>query len=452
MGGTVWGWPAPLIPELQSTDSPIDIRPVTDDEASWLSSVVSLSRLVTLPAYVYMNDKFGRKFTSHMIALPFVVGWSMMLFADSVNLLYWGRLVIGVAAGGAAILVPAYTGDIAEDCNKGRLGVGFGLTMNLGITFSYAVGFYASYLAFHLVLVLLPLVFVAGFRWLPESPMFLLTAGKPDEARAALQWFRGGRDCGPELERMRQRAAEVLERRQNKVSLWATLDRPTLRGLLICLGVMTNQLLSGLSPVVAYTVTIFQAAGSSLPPNLCAILVGVVQTAGTVLSALVIEWAGRRPLLICSNLVVAACLFVLGTHFYLQGLGWDLTSLGWVPLLSLSCYIFTLGLAITPLPFTLTTETIGPHARGAAQSAVLMYLSVGMFGLVQTYTALARLVGQHGCFWLYAGACLASGLCVYLFVPETKNRSLEDVVQQLGGDNYIRSVVRPARSPEPAPK
>ncbi|XP_063232159.1 facilitated trehalose transporter Tret1-2 homolog [Bacillus rossius redtenbacheri] len=499
LAGIAFGWMATMQSVLQGPGSPVG--PISDQDASWLASIINLSRLVTIPLYMWSVERLGRRATGYLVAAPFLVSYVLPLFAGSVAGLYCarrdprrdikpssharscifgifikrphtfefqvqnlskisarlviicgvektefvslppGRFVVGIAAGGAFILAPAYVSDIAEDSNKGRLGVLFGLSLNLGLTFSYAAGSYASYYAFHACCAEISAAALLVLRCLPESPLFLLAAGRAAEARDALRWLRGGEDCGLELERMASRARELLDRRDTKVSLTALTDRATLRGLLIGLGLMANQQLSGNAPVMVYTVSIFEQAGSTIPPHVCAITVGALTTAGTLVSSAVIDRCGRRALLIASDLVFALSLGLLGAYFYLRHLGWDVATVGWLPLACLSAHVFTTGLGFSSLPFTVATELVGPRARGAVQTAMLMFLSASVFAVLFCYGPVSRAVGQHGCFWFFSAACAVSAACIYLAMPETKNRSVEEVVAQLGGDHYVRSVV-----------
>ncbi|XP_063242381.1 facilitated trehalose transporter Tret1-like [Bacillus rossius redtenbacheri] len=400
VSGSTYGWMAPMLPVLQGEDSPLGIPPVSNTDASWLASIPSMSRLLTIPLYGYAMDRLGHKVTGYLIAAPFLISWLLLLFADSLSMLFWSRIITGLAYGGITLFVPSYTIDIAEDNIKGRLGVFFVLSMNIGCTFAYIMGSYTSYAVFHWTHTVIPVIFIVAFFWMPESPLFLMTAGKAEEAKDALRWLRNGEDCEIELERLQFRAQEILEERKRKES------------------------------------------GTTIPASLATILIGALQTVGSLLSSITIERSGRRVLLISGDVIMAVCLATLGLYLYLRGLGWDVAVVGWLPVACLSAYVLGMGATLGPLPFMLATEMVTPQARSVVQSVCVVAVASATFAANMSFLPLVALVGQHGCFLLYALVCVVGAVCVFLTVPETKNRSIEEVVEQLKSDHYVRSVLR----------
>lgn len=117
------------------------------------------------------------------------------------------------------------------------------------------------------------------------------------------------------------------------------------RGFFICIMLMFFQQFSGINAVIFYAVSIFKSAGSTLAPELCSIIIGIVQVLMTFASAALVERAGRKILLLISSAVMCVCLGVLGVYFYLKDSGHDVSNIGIVPLLSLVLFIvcFSVG-------------------------------------------------------------------------------------------------------------
>ncbi|XP_063241703.1 facilitated trehalose transporter Tret1-like [Bacillus rossius redtenbacheri] len=439
--GNFMGWISPVLPLLQSKDTPAAFPPIGDEEASWISSVSSLASVLYIPLISYVADKLGRKWAGYLVAAPFVTCWVLVLCADSVVIMYAARCLGGLSAGGAGILVPTFINDVAEDGIRGLLGTFFGLTVNLGTLYSYVAGSYVSYLWFNISCLVVPVAFLVGFFWIPESPLFLLTKGKEQEAKSTLAWLRDGRCTDEEFLRMKMRAEDFVKNKQNKVTLSDITDRGTFRALLICLGIMANASLSGSGSIMAYSVTIFQDSGSTLSPNVSTIIIGAIMVFGGFFSTVVIEKSGRRLLLIAGNITISVCLFLLGLFFYLKNSGSDVHFIQWIPITSLSGFVFCFGCTLGPITFILTTELPSAKARGMVQSVSIIFVSVAMFLITKTFTILSHLMGAYGCFWLYGSVCVLSSVVIYLTVPETKNRSSEDIVSQLNSEQYIMSVI-----------
>ncbi|KAJ8874914.1 hypothetical protein PR048_022804 [Dryococelus australis] len=162
---------------------------------------------------------------------------------------------------------------------------------------------------------------------------------------------------------------------------------------------------------------------------------------GSLFSYMAVEKCGRRILLLVSDLVITMCLIAVGIYFYLQCLGCNMEVFGWLPIASMCLYVMSILLGIGILAFTIGTEMVHPNYRSLVQTTNVMFLSITCFVTTFTYTPLVNVTGDHGCFWFYAACCAIGTVCILLTVPDTKNRCLEDILDQLNSDNYIRSVL-----------
>lgn len=127
--------------------------------------------------------------------------------------------------------------------------------------------------------------------------------------------------------------SDLVSVRSNRLALFTSLM------------LMLFQQFSGINAVIFYTNSIFESAGSTLDPAICSIIVGVVQVLMTFASAVLIEKAGRKILLLQSSIVMGACLITLGIYFHLKDGGSNVESIGWLPLAAVVLFIvsFSLG-------------------------------------------------------------------------------------------------------------
>lgn len=179
--------------------------------------------------------------------------------------------------------------------------------------------------------------------------------GARQDAGAALKWF-WGRQCDT------QTALQNIQSDLDALSGDARLSdlftvRANLMALIISLALMLFQQFSGINAVIFYAQSIFEAAGSTLDPALCTIIVGVVQVIMTVASALLIEKAGRRILLLQSSIMMGICLVVLGIYFSLKENKTDVSNISILPLASVVLFIvcFSLGFGVRKV------KLIGEH-------------------------------------------------------------------------------------------
>ena len=127
---------------------------------------------------------------------------------------------------------------------------------------------------------------------------------------------------------------------------------------------MVFEQISGFNAIIFYTVDIFRASGKEVDANLSTIIVGAVQVAATVISGWLVDRAGRRVLLIFSEVVMAAALFVLGTFYYFDKVVYTegskvMEMWSWVPLTCLLVFIIAFAQGIGPLSWTMMYDRAG---------------------------------------------------------------------------------------------
>lgn len=109
----------------------------------------------------------------------------------SFEVLFAGRFLDGLAAGGVFVLVPLYVSEISEDRVRGILGSFFMISINLGTLMMFLFGTFTSYSIVPRVMIAFPIIFAVTFIFLPETPHHLLKYGKPKEAENSLKYLRG---------------------------------------------------------------------------------------------------------------------------------------------------------------------------------------------------------------------------------------------------------------------
>ena len=124
--------------------------------------------------------------------------------------------------------------------------------------------------------------------------------------------------------------------------------------LIISLCLMLGQQASGMNAVMFYCVNIFKQSGSSINTSMANIIVSSVMILGSVFAALVMDKAGRRTLLILSSSMMTISISGLGVFFFIEdNLGdRDLgDKLDFIPVLSLSIFVFAFSLGFGPIPW-----------------------------------------------------------------------------------------------------
>jgi facilitated trehalose transporter len=126
------------------------------------------------------------------------------------------------------------------------------------------------------------------------------------------------------------------------------------------------QVISGLDPVLVYTVDIFALAGADLDDYTSTIIIGTMQTMAGVVAASVVEKSGRRFLLLLSEGSMVVALSALGLYFYLKKANGGISpaGLGWLPITTLAVYVVSYSVGMGPVGYTLMGELLPLQVKG----------------------------------------------------------------------------------------
>nr|CAD7453115.1 unnamed protein product [Timema tahoe] len=355
------------------------------------------------------------------------------------------QFIPGLGAAGSSIMGPLYVTEIVDDDIRGSLVSYTGLFASSGILFAYVVGYYASYTTFTAICLAMPVAFMASFFWMPETPAYLISQNNPDGARKALMWLRTGYVVAVDQEMTK--LEEAYEKgKDNRLTMSSFIQnlrsRGTLKALLISIGLVVNNQFSGITAVLSYTVNMFEDASSDISANVSTMIIGALQMFGVYLSTILIDRAGRKILLIVSNLASAVCLAALWGFFYLKANGHDVTHLGWLPVTSLGLYAVPIALGVNSIPFIVINEIFNPQMRGFGVALFMCLLNVMAFLVTRFFTDLNTLLGLDGCYWFFAVCLVTMAAFCYFIVPETKNRSLDSILKELAGEEIVEDDTR----------
>ncbi|XP_071549837.1 trehalose transporter 1-like protein [Panulirus ornatus] len=433
--GTVLGYSSPAGAQLlaNSTDGSLHL---TTTENMWFSSSMNLGALLGGPVGGVSLNILGRRGTMLASVLPYIVGWLLIAFARNVSMLITGRVVTGFCAGVTSLVVPTYIGEYASASVRGTLGSGFQLMVTIGVLYSYALGAVVStWQVLAGLCIIPPVIYFICMLFSKESPSFLLSKGKEEQAAASLQFFRGkDYNIQTELDMMRE---SIEDARQNKTSIRDLLKPYILKPLMISLSLMFFQQFSGVNPVLFNLTTIFSDSGSSISDDVSSISIGAVQVVATFLAALLMDRAGRKLLLIVSSSIMALSLVSLGEFFYLkmEDKKWAIENLGWLPLVSLIVFITVFSLGYGPIPWLMLGELFPPNIKETAAGVATMVNWTLSFVATLTFVPLESAIGDHGVYWFFSSVCVINLIFCVTFVPETKGKTLEEINAYFGGSS-----------------
>lgn len=371
-------------------------------------------------------DLYGRRPGLMVAALIFAFSSLGMAFSHSLTLFVSMRFAAGIGVGMASLLSPMYIAEISPASIRGRNVAINQLTVVTGILVTNLVNYFLADIGneawrwmFGLGAIPSALFFI-GVIWLPESPRWLVKAGREAKAKRVLEKIGSSGFADSTFADIERSLSG-----NRKQSFRAVFDKAVRPAILVGVVLAAFQQLCGINVVFNYTSTIFESVGADLDRQLLeTVAIGVVNLLFTLLAMWQVDKLGRRPLMLAGSLGLSLIYIVLA--FLLQshaapGL------LSVFVLLAIAMYATSLA----PVTWVLISEIFPNHIRGLASSVAILSLWASYFVLVFTFPLLAEELGTYGPFYLYAIICFAGFLFVKKKVKETKGRTLEELEENL---------------------
>ena len=375
-----------------------------------------------------LTGRFGRRWLIIFAGVIFTLSAIATAFAPTVGWLIGARVASGIGIGIASFISPLYIAELVPARVRGSLVAVNMLAITTGIVVAYLVDYALS--ASHgwramFGLAALPSIgLVFGMWWLPDSPRWLISRSRVEEARKVLKRARTAADVDQEIKDIQRALAQ-----QGKGGM-AGLLQPSIRmPMIVGLGLAMFQQITGINTVIYYAPTIFKFAGISAAGP--AILAGAGLTAVMwcfhVLAIFLLDRVGRRPLLLTGVAGQIVGLTILGAAFQFPQLASFKSSIAIGGLvIYVACFAFGLG----PIFWLLISEIYPLKNRGVAMSAVTVTNWTTNLLVAATFLTLVAELGQAGAFWLYGVVAIAAWIFIYSLVPETKGKTLEQIEAQ----------------------
>lgn len=374
---------------------------------------------------VRLADSWGRNKSLILSAFLFLISAIGTALPIGILDFSWWRFVGGLGVGLASTVSPMYIAEISPAHLRGRMVVLNQLAIVVGLTLSVYVTYLLSFgghWRWMFATEILPAVLLGiGLFFVPKSPRWLAMRGRSDEAREILARINGASQARIEIQAIEQ------ELKEEKGGLRELMQPGVKRALIIGVLLMVFSQINGVNMILIYAPTLFMEAGVTNAPD--AILNSVYLTSWITLCTLIAFGLtarfGRRPIIIVGTLGMALGQIVMFFKFT-----YGLPALFSLAGMFLATGSFTLSLA--PLSWVILSEIYPNRVRGAAMSIATCamftasYLTTNTFPMVLDF--FKRTYGSPGAtFLIFAGICCFCSAFVWRYLPETKDRSLEEI-------------------------
>jgi len=412
-------------------------KTITAGNQSLFASIVQVGEVIGSLSAGFIGDYRGRKGALFMVVAIVTLGTVLQLVVvGSTPLLVVGRLVLGSGVGIASNCVPLYLSEIPPASIRGAMVSSWQLFLAIGQVIGAVVAQgtkdYQSTFSWRFPIafnVFICLLIFLGLLLVPESPRWLISKHRPEDAQRALERIHKKNDdivVQDEIDAM-VNAREAERQSSGGESRWADVFKGTQRRRFLCaFGILVCQQISGVQFIFSYATVFFESIGQT-DAFLMTIIVDILEVAGVLVSFMLVNRFGRRPLLLNTMVVMAATLVICGALGIVQDRS---KAMNTVIASMIMIYVFVFNLAWGPLAWVVATEL----ATGKNRTKIM---SVGTgsfwiaawavtFTLPYLYNPDSANLGPMVC-WIYFGGAVISWLFVYFMIPETLGRSLEEI-------------------------
>ncbi|KAI1871942.1 uncharacterized protein JN550_004145 [Neoarthrinium moseri] len=407
----------------------------------------------------FLAEKFGRKKSMIASAFIFILG-AILQMVGRLDLLYAGRVFTGWGVGASAMVLPIYVSECSPALIRGRLVGVFEIMLQVALVFGFWVNYGVNQNvpgsdpkqwhipvaiqfvpAGALIMSLLPMI---------ESPRWLASKGKMQQAANALSWVRNLPEDHPYLLQELAQIENAVDHELGSTGgsrSWAQIYREMLQKgirnrIVIACGLVVFQNFTGINAVNYYSPTIFKSIGvtGTSAGLLGTGVFGIVKMVATVLYAgFLVDKCGRRPLLLVGGAFAGFAMFYLAVYSKVSGSfvatpPQDAGARCAIAMVYL--YAFFYGFSWNGIPWLFTSEVLPTRVRTLGMTFCICIQWLTQFIVV--YSLPHMVIGMTYGTFLFFGCCtVLAVLFAWLFVPETKAVELEAMDLLFGPDVSI---------------
>ena len=389
-----------------------------------------------------LNDSLGRKKTLTILAVLFFVGTIGSVLAPNLAVMIPARVILGFAVGGASVTVPVYLAELAPTERRGSLAGRGELAIVVGQLLAFAInaiignvwGEHPGVWRYMLAVAAIPAVgLFVGMLQMPESPRWLISKNRHDEALEVLMQVRSEERARAEMEEV-----EFLheEEEQAKMGGWKDLQMPWVRRLFIAgIGVAIAQQCTGINSIMYYGTQVLTLAGFSASAALIAnVANGVLAVIGSAICLFyLMDRVPRRKLIIGGFIATTTAhgLIVISSFLLPDGL-----TKAFVVLAFMVLFVFCMQLALNIPVWVIISEIFPLDIRGLGMGVSVLCLWVTNAIIAFAFPILVETIQIEGAFLVFVVLGLIAIAFLTKFLPETKGRSLEQLEEAFSAGNF----------------
>lgn len=302
--------------------------------------------------------------------------------------------------------------------------------------FCHILGTFLHWKVVALVAASFPFVILFILQFTPESPAWLLTQNRLEEAEEAFFWLRGrSQDASNEFENL-LRKQEALKKEEDAsdiksgsfAKLKINIRKPEflkpLGVILLCFFILQ---FSGINSVIFYTVSLMEDVTGPGYEYYSMIIIDVVRVFMSILACILLKICYRRTLTLLSGIGTSVCLISVSIFMYFDKTNTSNFNYSLFSMAFLIGYICFITVGMFPVPWVLQGEILQQATRGFSSGFASAINFVFFFIVVKTFVELSEVLEIYGLFMFYGVISLIGTVLLIFVMPETKNKTLQQI-------------------------
>lgn len=475
-------WTSPALTYLKSNESTI---PITKEQTSWIAPLLPIGLIIGNFLNPVFINRIGRKWTLMLFAVPQIISWLIIYFTKSHSAIYVARIMGGIGYGGGVCAVTVYLSEIGTPKNRGIFLTMVKFSLSLGIFFTLLLGSTLTYNFMNLGHLIMPILFVVIFFFLPDSTYFLqknkneenttngennflndiFIANKNSDRKENPQNDFGANENNfnkdnnqPENETLLQNNIQsnknissnensLKENHQENCLLnskkpqqkslftkfkesgfWKMFSTSNnLKALTIIVCMVAQDALSGHMTLTYFSEQMLSYNGSILTAKQGALFLSAMKLLSCVVATQIVERLKRRTLYLSTGMLASLSQGMVGIFFLLEEKQINVSSFSFIPFVGLIIYEFSVSMGTSNLFYVLQGELFENDVKGLAVTfAKNMYMIFGFISIIM-YQVLIEAFSAYVLFFIFCFCGIILCIVTVVLMPETKGKNIQEI-------------------------
>lgn len=382
-----------------------------------------------------LSDAFGRRSNILLLATFFIVGTLACALAPNWQFLAGARFFLGLAVGAASTTVPVYLAELAPFERRGSLVTRNEVMIVVGQFAAFVInaiifniwGEHEGVWRYMLAVAVLPAIaLLIGMLFLPESPRWLISKHRDDQAFEVLKQVRSTERAEAEMKEVELLAEE--EEKSKTGGLSDLASKWVLRLVIIGVGLGIAQQLTGINSVMYYGTQLLTDAGFSADAAIIAnTFNGLFSVLGVTVGIMLINKLPRRVMLLGGFTLTSTFHLLIGLPAVFLP---DGQFKAYAILVFVVLFVFSMQGTLGPLVWLMLAEIFPLKIRSFAMGICVFALWMANAAVAQFFPSVVAGMGIANTFFMFAGLGVLALIFIYFMVPETRNKTLEDLEEE----------------------